>query len=225
MHQTMNGGSLALLLCAFLSVLPACAVRSISNTGRPHGGQNTTYAGELSDFDIVGCGVANVGQPRVQLKKGQRVLVMQSGAAFPDQAMVTGLAEHFEVGTASGIPTPAMIGTGIGTAAARGGFDAVIAYFGVLESSTEGTAGRAASWIPIGGFFVPDENQRMRIRLRIILLDTRTSAWQSLMPEPIDDERISSLVTRNRKDQEQVLVLKEAAYAAAIRAIVDSLPQ
>ena len=42
---------LSFALCAALS---GCAVRSISNPVRPWGGGNATYAGELSDFDVVG---------------------------------------------------------------------------------------------------------------------------------------------------------------------------
>jgi hypothetical protein len=204
-------------------LLPACAMRSISNPGRPYGSANTSYAGELSDFAVVGSGGAATdgdgGTANVTLRPRQRLLVMQSGAAFPDDAMVTGLAQHFEVGTASGIPSDAFGEHGLRTAAARGGFDAVVAYWGVLESRPRPTAGKAASWFPIAGFFVPDESQQMRIRLRIVVLDVASGRWRSLMPTPIDDERASSLVTRHSRDMEQVEHLKEAAYVAAVEAI------
>lgn len=210
-----------LALLAMTALLAGCAVRSISNPGRPTAGGNTTYAGELSDFDVVGTDVAVLpgsgGKP--VLRPRQRVLVVQSGAMFPDERMLSGLAAHFEVGAASGIPTPGLAAHGLRGAAARGGFDAIVAYWGILESRDRKTAGVLASWVPVAGWFVPDESQRIRIRMRIAILDVNTGSWRSLLPPPIDDEQASSLTTRESSDRGQLERLMAAAIAAAVEAI------
>lgn len=218
----MSASRSLLPLLGIVCLLSACTVRSISNPGRPWGSGNTTYAGEISDFDVVGTGTFEVAEAGgATLRPGQRVLVVQSGAGFPDEAMLQGLGAHFEVGTASGIPTGALGGEhGMLAAAQRGGFDAVVAYWGILESRERPTEGVAASWVPIVGMFVPDSSQQMRIRLRIVVADARTGRWRCLLPEPIDDERASSLVTRRSEDAEQVEVLKDAAYRVAVQSLV-----
>lgn len=211
----------ALPFACVLLCLQACAVRSISNPGRPWDGGNTTYRGELSDFGVIGRRAASPDAPAqdVRLRRGQRALVVQSGAAFPDERMLSGLAKHFEVGTVSGIPDPSDRGEGMIDAAARGGFDVVIAYWGILESRERPTEGKFASWVPIGGFFVPDEAQQMRIRTRIVVVDVKTGRWSCVMPQPIEDERESAFFNRLAKDREQVVSLADAAYVAAIEHI------
>lgn len=212
----------------FLLLLPACAARSISNPVRPWGNANATYAGELTDLDVIGGDVGDPGSGAgdVRLHAGQRVLVVQSGALFPDEQVLTGLAAHFTVGAVSGIPSPSTHGEhGMRLAAARGGFDAILAYWGILESRPRPTAGEAAAWLPIAGYFVPNESQQMRIRLRIVVVDTRTGRWRSLLPEPMSDERASSMATRQSSDQAQVEVLTKAAYRAAIDLVTKDLLQ
>lgn len=219
--RVMPHFSLRIGILAIAASLTGCAVRSISNPERPWGGGNTTYAGELSDFDVVGVDAAGASgtQGEVQLRPRQRVLVIQSGAAFPDERMLTGLGAQFDVGAASGIPTPELAGQGMCQAAARGGFDAIVAYWGILESSEQVTGGVAASWVPIAGMFVPDSSQRMRIRLRIVVVDVHTGRWRTLLPPPIDDERASSMVTRGSSDRDQVELLMAAAIPATVETI------
>jgi len=222
-QHTLHAFSLLLLL------LPACATRSISNPVRPWGNGNSTYDGELSDLDVIGTdlpGDASDGTAEVRLRAGERVLVVQSGALFPDEQVLTALKAHFDVGVASGIPSRSTSNArGMRQAAARGGFAAIIAYWGILESRARPTAGQAAAWLPIAGVFVPDERQEMRIRLRIVVVDTRTGRWRSLLPEPMSDDRASSMVTRNSADREQVEVLKEAAYRAGVELVASQLLQ
>lgn len=209
------------LVGALAALISSCAVRSISNPVRPWAGTNTTYAGELSDFEVVGTAAMEpmVGSGDVVLEPHHRVLVVQSGAAFPSERLLSGLAAHFEVGAASGIPTPALGALGMRQAALRGGFDAIVAYWGILETSERVTEGVAASWVPIAGWFVPDASQRMRIRLRIVVVDVHTGRWRTILPQPIDDERASSMATRGSSDRDQVELLMDAAIPAAIDAI------
>ena len=201
---------------ALLALLAGCTVRSISDT-QPWSYSNPTFAGEITDLDVVGVAPMEVLAGEPALRAGQRVLVVQSGAMFPDELMLAALREHCTVGTASGMPTRAFeTGHGLRNAAQRGGYDAVLAYWGVLETSSTGTAGKAASWVPIAGFFVTDEIQRMRIRLRLVLVDAKTGAWRSFLPTPGMRERDSSFVTRSRVDAELIEALKTASYREAV---------
>jgi hypothetical protein len=199
-------------------------VRSISNTARPWGHQNTTYAGELSELDVVGKFTGDGDGRVVTLRPGDRVAVIQSGALFPDQQMLDGLGTRLKVGSMSGIPSPDRgAGEGMLGAARRGGFDKIVCYWGVLESRARATAGKAARWVPIAGLFVPDESQEMRIRLRMIIAEVQSGTWRSLEPEPIEDDRASSVATRYDADADQVEDLKEVAYRRAVELLLSEL--
>lgn len=206
---------------ALLVVSTGCATRSISDPGFYSGRGNASYTGELSDFDLVGTasGSEGVAVGEVSLRARQRVLVVKSGAAFPDERVLSALAKHFEIGAASGIPTASLGAHGMRHAAARGNFDAVIGYWGVLESSVRATPGAAVSWVPFAGLFVPDASQELRVRLRIVVLDVRTGSWRTLLPPPVDDSRSFSAVTRESNDRNQVSLLMDAALPAAIATI------
>ncbi|MBI5434112.1 MAG: hypothetical protein HZA52_14865 [Planctomycetes bacterium] len=58
----------------------------------------------------------------------------------------------------------------------------------------------------------------MRIRLRVVVLDVRSGRWRTFSPEPIDDARASSMLTRESSDRGQVERLMDAAIPAAIEA-------
>jgi hypothetical protein len=104
-------------------------------------------------------------------------------------------------------------------AAAKGGYETVIVYWGVLESASQGLGGKAISWMPIIGGVVPDETQHMRIRLMMAVIDTRTGQWESFSPEPFEDEATSNQHGRAASDQTQVALLKGKAYKAAAEAV------
>ena len=67
---------------------------------------------------------------------------------------------------------------------------------------------------------MPDENQQMRIRLMMAVIDTRTGQWESFSPEPFADEAMSNQHGRAASDQRQVMELKAKAYKAAAEAVV-----
>jgi hypothetical protein len=219
----MNQHSIRIAIFALIALLSGCgSTRSISNPARGYGAGNSTYNGELSDFDVVGVSGVDGASADVSLRPGMRVLVLQSGAIFPDQGLLSALAAHFQVGSASGIPTHVLGEQGMRGAAARGGFDAVVAYWGILETTERANAGAAASWVPIAGMFVPDTNQLMRIRLRIVVLDVHSGRWRTILPEPIDDDRASSMLSREKSDRDQVELLMRAALPAAIEQLLKS---
>jgi hypothetical protein len=203
------------------------------------------YRGELSEFDVLGItpgAIASENEIRRALDNAKRVklhsdssmLLIQSGAAFPDGGMVTELSKHFQVVPFSGIPPAKPDPTqtdGLRTesysrllrlAAAKGGNDTIVCYWGILESETENLATKTFSWMPVVHWMVPDERQRMRIRLKVALIDVRTGNWSVFSPKPFEEANISRSPRRGAVDQMQVERLKAEAYAASAKDLVRS---
>ncbi len=237
----MSRHCLAWPLAALLLLsLVGCATRSISDSGYrggfwdSRGDDNRLYRGELSEFDVLGIESGReIAEGEVQsalgarerpaISRGASIMLIQSGAMFPDEPMVRALEARYDIGQFSGIPegraqpesAADLYAMALRLAAARGGYDKVIAYWGVLETAREGLGTKVVSWVPIVGNFVPDETQRMRIRLKFAVIDVKTGQWDLYAPEPIEDDAISASLNRASSDQAQVALLKEAGYQAA----------
>ena len=116
-------------MVAACALLAGCArsVHSISNSGYreessyrgcPPSGQSDPafeYRGELSEFDVLGItrgeftSEAEIkraldNSKGVKLRRDSSVLLIQSGALFPDAPMATELSKHFRVVPFSGLP-------------------------------------------------------------------------------------------------------------------------
>ena len=224
-------------LACVLLVLTACTVRSISDSGYREPGYshgNPAYRGELSEYDVLGVDPggayrdaeiqkAIVERRPLSVRKGSGILLVQSGAEMADPEMIGAMEKYYTVATFSGVPQQAKVTTPYSQlfrmAAAKGGYETVIVYWGVLESETQGLGGKAISWLPVIGGVVPDENQQMRIRLMMVVIDTRTGGWASFSPEPFADEAMSNQHGRAAADQRQVMELKGNAYKAAAEAV------
>jgi hypothetical protein len=224
-------------LAGVLLVLAACSVRSISDSGYRgdgYGRVNSSYQGELSEYAVLGIDAkatysdadiqkAMIERRPLSVRKGSGILLVQSGAEMADPEMIAALEKYYTVATFSGVPQPAGAATPYSQlfrmAAAKGGYETVIVYWGVLESATQGLGGKAISWLPVIGGVVPDENQQMRIRLAMAVVDTRTGQWESFSPEPFQDEATSNQHGRAASDQRQVMELKAKAYKAAAEAV------
>ncbi len=241
------------ILCIFL--FGCSTVRPISNSA--YAGKETRhnrapeppldpgfqYRGELSEFDVLGITPGAIASEneirraldnakRVKLRRDGSVLLIQSGAAFPDGGMVTELSKHFQVVPFSGIPTakdallqndsfnPQSYSRILRLAAAKGGNDTIVCYWGVLESETENLATKTVSWLPVVHWVLPDARQHMRIRLKVALIDVRTGDWSVFSPKPFEDSRISRSPRREVADQKQVERLKSEAYGASAKELV-----
>jgi hypothetical protein len=230
-------------------------VRSISNPGfagkpdqatqlrQPRLDPAFQYRGELSEFDVLGITPGAIASEneirraldnakRVKLHSDSSVLLIQSGAAFPDGGMVTELSKNFQVVPFSGIPSAKVEPTqidGLRTesysrqlrlAAAKGGNDTIICYWGILESETEKLATKTVSWMPVVNWVLPDARQHMRIRLKVALIDVRTGNWSVFSPKPFEESNISRSPRRAAVDQIQVERLKSEAYTASAKNLV-----
>ena len=226
-----------------LLMFAGCETRSISNSGypEPYAG-NMLYRGELSEFEVLGFGrnqaitdeiiqQAFVAKKPFVLKKNSAVMLIQSGAMFPDDQMMGPLAGFYDVGGFSGTPDRNASSDGdapgspysmaLRLVAARGGYETIIVYWGILETARENLETKAVSWVPFVGGAIADERQRMRIRLKFALIDVKSGQWELFAPEPRMDEATSGDYTRVASDQAQVELLKESAYKAAVEDIVN----
>jgi hypothetical protein len=196
------------------------------------------YRGELNEFDVLGitrdemASEADIRHAldsarRVRLAPGSSILLIQSGALIPDAVMVSELSKHFSVVPFSGIPSengrssdPDSYSRNLRLAAARGGNDKILCYWGMLESASERLPTKTVSWVPIVNWVLPDENQHMRVRLKLALLDVRTGNWALISPRSYESQRISIRPRREAVDQKQVERLKEKAYVSAVQELV-----
>jgi hypothetical protein len=257
MKVIMNIPKVSLLLVA-CALLAGCKTqRSISHSGYQDGASRSgrpcgdgsdpafQYRGELSEFDVLGVTrgeAATESEIRraldnakpVKLRPGSSLLLIQSGALFPDGVMVTELGKSFKVASFSGVPParrggveartesvdPESYASSLRLAAARGGNDLILCYWGVLESENEHLPTKTVSWVPVVNWLLPDEVQHARIRLKLALVDVRTGNWTILSPPPFADNRISTSPRRAAVDQRQVERLKHKAYEAAVQELL-----
>lgn len=221
-----------------------CESRSISDSGY-HGGSggggsyysHGGYEGELAEADVVGAPVspggtvseadiqrALHGSRPVHAAPGTGLVVVQSGAQTPDDAMLQALNRRYQVQPFSGLPSAQSERTEyskrLRLAAAQGGVPHILVYWGTLESARENQVTKAVSWVPIAGNFVPDENQQMRINLHAVLIDVATGHWSPYTGKPAEDTALSAQVLRGSSDQKQVAKLKAAAYTSLVDELV-----
>lgn len=224
----------------FLVFIGGCSTASISNSGynARHGGQNNPfYLGELNEFDIIGIDPSKpvteeeiaksfATAKKVTAKKGSSIMLIQSGAQFPDDAMTQEMNKFFTVTAFSGLPPKkgksnlsddsSNFSKVLRLAAARGGHELILCYWGFLETSIKEHGSKAVSWIPIIGGSITDESQQMRIRLKVAVVDVKTGSWSIYSPEPAELTASSADRNREQSDQQQVALLKEKAYKTAV---------
>lgn len=252
MTMPVGGLRLMVLLVAGL-VLSACTVRSISNSGYQdrygYGRDNPLYQGELTEFDVLGIDLNKsishddiarefAAYARPSVNRGSAVMVIQSGAMIPDEPMTRALDHYFATTPFSGVPlrrrgasadtngaVEPNYATALRLAAARGGYETIFCYWGVLETAVENHVTKAVSWVPIVGAAIPDETQQMRIRLKVALIDVKTGRWSIFAPNAYEDRALSASFGRRESDESQVALLKEKAYKSAVADFVKKYVQ
>lgn len=233
-----------------IGVISACVAgcaktRSISNSAYANSNMlSYAYRGELSEFDLLGIDrnqfvteeqiVSTLDAAKsIQLRRDETVLLIQSGAAFPDSEMANAMGAHFRVVPFSGIPPREMDGGGsqerdrpafnrsFRMAAAQAGAEHIVCYWGALESMRENMETKVVSWVPVLGWMIPDENQAMRIKVKMAVIDVRTGAWSVFSPDSVVDiSGRSNRFNRGKKDQKQVVELKAKAYSKGVEGLL-----
>jgi hypothetical protein len=228
-----------------ITLFSACGTRSISNSGYhadpDHASgydynsgprDNAFYKGELNELDVLGIDAKSAiseediqnaikSKWKVTVQKGSTVMLIQSGATIPDEDMVKGMEKYYNVSVFTGVPTDSSgYSKVLRLAAAKGGAEKLIVYWGLLESGQEDLATKAISWIPFVGGAIHDETQPMRIRMKVAVVDVKSGQWDMFSPEPFNVSNTSGSNTRASSDQAQVAILKEKAYKATADDVV-----
>lgn len=105
--------------------------------------------------------------------------------------------------------------------AARGGCETILCYWGILESENAKLVSKTVSWVPVANWFIPDENEHMRLRLKLALVDVRSGDWAVLSPKPVEGQALSTSPRRGVADQKLVERLKAKAYEAGARELFE----
>lgn len=149
----------------------------------------------------------------IHISRDDRVLVMQSGQLYPDASFLVHLDPKCSVIPMSGIPDKSpTTGTPLIDAAKAGGVAKIVAYWGNIETTHQPMDSKAISWIPIAGYYVPDENQKMRVSISAIVSDVSSGRWFNYTAHSSETEILHSSHTARAKDSEQVEKLKAEAY-------------
>lgn len=223
------------LLCLALAVAGGCSGKTADSGygSEPPPGHNLFYMGELPIKDVLGVepdtGAANSlssqktpGKlPFVPLDSS--ILLVQSGSMTPDDDMFKAMSIYYNVSLFSGIPDTSPTSgyaASLRMAAENNGCDAILVYWGVVETTETDHQSKIISWFPLIGGAIPDETHHMRIRLKIALIDTKTGQWDMFIPRSFEDTASSSRFNREAVDQGQVDLLKAKAYRSAVNEIV-----
>jgi len=227
-----------LILFIVTVCLSGCFTRSISNSGyqaHPHYGSpsHPFYRGELSEFNVLGIDpdagysdkqiqeALNNAKAKLSIKRGDKLLVVQSGALMPDESMIENLEKYYQVTPFTGIPesdkkSNLSYSSSLRYSAAQAGISKIFVYWGTLETGTKNLATKTVSWVPIVGWGIPDEAQEMRIRIKAALVDVGSGQWEIFTPKVSNDSRISNSISRESSDQNQVSLLKQQAYKDSV---------
>ena len=234
---------ITLLALSILIVLSGCATRSVSKSGyypggnNGHGGDNALYKGELSEFEVLGIdpgkeiteqditAAASDRKERLSLRKGEPLLLIQSGSMIPEQEMTENMEKYFPVSVFTGVPEQGEKGVSsyakaLRFAAAKAGIDKIIVYWGVLEIETKDLATKDVSWVPIVGWAIPDQAQEIRVRLKVALVDVKSGQWDVFLPKVFEDTAYSAYLNREHSDQQQLALLRSKVYQAAVESII-----
>lgn len=229
------------LAAALLVFLAGCQTRSISNSGFKDTHRRSAelggYTGELSELDVIGVAAdASVTEADIQaalaarggtkLARTSNVLLIQSGADFPDAPMLEAMRARFSVASFSGRPSAARepnasFSKTLRLVAAKGGYDKIVCYWGVLESAREDKLTATISWVPVVGYVIPDEREHMRIKLKAAIVDVATGRWTFVTPPAAESSKLTTVLSREEKDQQLVAKLKAEGYATLARTLAE----
>lgn len=208
--------------------------RSISNSGFSDADKagllvDPLFRPELTEADIFGRGTRptigsgeTLGRVIPKPKRGDRVVLVQSGVQTPDELMLTEAAHYFSAATFSGVPPPDGSGLAVGLRqhAAQGDYRFVIFYWGVIDFAPPPVEMHTVRLEPIPAPGMPDQKQQMSILLTALVLDVTTGEWIRIAPDPYFVTRYSSGWSVKASDEELVRSLKAEGYRSLLDALV-----
>ncbi len=210
----MQNFSILIIITIFVF---GCTTSNRSISQYQHG-YNTSYRGEISQLNFIkeiSISKATGSNTPIYISEEERVMVMQSGQLHPDSSLLVHLDTECNAIPISGIPEKnkdLVPNVTLLDAARAGGVTKIMAYWGNVETSIKPKHSKMVSWIPIAGYYVPDESQKMRVTISAIVSDVSSGRWFNFTAHSSETEISHSIYTARRKDSEQVEKLKAEAY-------------
>ena len=163
----------------------------------------------------------------IRVREGSTILLVQSGAPSPDQSMIDELSKRFVVVPHTGISSEVRSGgedvsKALRLAAAHSKAETIVVYWGQLEMKRDEMPTSIVSWVPVVDFMVPDEFERLRMHLKLALIDVRTANWATFRTEPIETEALTTRHAREHQKRYSLQNSKQRLYQNAVRKLVDS---
>jgi hypothetical protein len=161
------------------------------------------------------------------LREQSNVLLVQSGAHHPDNEMIQALSKHFTVVPNSGIPSDLRaeeegdVSKALRLAAAHAKAETIIVYWGKVEMKRDDLPTGLVSWVPVVDFIVPDEYQKVRMHIKVALIDVRTGQWATFRTEPIEDQMLTTRYAREKAPNWPLKSIKERMYQSSVRKLLD----
>lgn len=155
---------------------------------------------------------------KITIPRGSSVLLIQSGADFPDSTMVESLSAYWNINQVSGDNSnyrETDLNALLRYTAASGGNGTILVYWGIVETADKNMGTKNVSWVPIVGWSLPDEVTNMRIRLKFAVIDVKSGSWQLFQTKSVENEYLSSIINREGKGQQKVIELKKLVYQKA----------
>lgn len=161
------------------------------------------------------------------LKEHSTVLLVQSGSERPDAEMIEQVSKHFTVIPYTGVRTELKseadgeIGRALRLAAAHAKAETVLVYWGNLEMKRDDLPTGIVSWVPVVDFVVPDEYQKVRMSLRVALIDVRSARWTTFRTDAIEDQTLTTRFAREKAPNWTLHGIKERAYHGCVQKLMD----
>lgn len=205
---------------------------------RPYNHHHRNPSAQLSENEVLGLKEGGTVTDReiqrildeahsFNLQANSTVLLVQSGASQPDAEMVRQLSKHFTVVPSSGKPADLRSEGGGDTArslrlsAAHAKAEAVIVYWPEAEMKRDDLPTSIVSWVPVVDFVVPDEYQKVRMHVKVALIDVRSGQWATFRTEPVEDKTLTTRYAREKAPEWPLASIKSHAYDVCVRKLVD----
>jgi hypothetical protein len=156
--------------------------------------------------------------------QGNVIILIQSGRLTPDRQLVDALSERAAVLPFSGRTHPSATRTSWRAAAKAGGATHVVVCWGTIETAIVDRITKAVSWIPVAGWVVPDEDQRMRIAVQALVADLDSGQWRLFTAHSDESTASSSLVSRRSADLAAIQRLAPTAFRRLIAMLLATPP-
>jgi hypothetical protein len=196
---------------------------------------------ELADNDVLGAASSKPTDEdirlaldravKVDLKRGEPVLALQSGEPVPDSRMVSEMNKYFRAIPYSGIRSDWISGDSSNNpdyakalrfAAAQAGAEKILCFWGTLEVAHHDLSTKTVTWLPVVDIFVPDQKENVRVYLKCALVEVRTGAWTVFRTEPQETRMVSTGWAREHVQSPEVLRLQQKSYETAVNSLANS---